>query len=373
MDFNKDDNLFVAHPGYYKDKLIHYYKFRMHTPSTYPGQIAPGNQNTIPTVPLYVLTTSGDITGFVGFVISKYPGGEDAEEYSDFVQIHYVTVPEDEIDNVKSEADVLNNGFTIKSTKSYINAPVVPKGARLEDIDGESIAPIDSISAWYKGEEVDLYTFESTSEGWAKFLNDKTRDGTDGYEMVVVPTMILSADSVRFEPIWHFNQYFFGVTQGENNGGPAGMGQRNVIDVDRKDPNYSPLWQVFWITQVPLGYEADQVSNSDDITPENGFELIQTPMYVNCPNIGPHFGSDRNTKKAESFDNVPTGDKVEINGALVMRGDEEVTAFSGDEELATETTGMMGAFSFTLDAKDLDEEVIIEDKDGKVVATYPVE
>lgn len=39
MDFDKENNMFIAHAGWYNDFEIHYYKFRMYTPSTYGGVI----------------------------------------------------------------------------------------------------------------------------------------------------------------------------------------------------------------------------------------------------------------------------------------------------------------------------------------------
>lgn len=37
MDFDAANNMFVAHSGWYNDQLIHYYKFRIFAPDTYPG------------------------------------------------------------------------------------------------------------------------------------------------------------------------------------------------------------------------------------------------------------------------------------------------------------------------------------------------
>jgi hypothetical protein len=38
MDFDSTNNMFIAHSGWYNDKLIHYYKFRIFAPPTYPGK-----------------------------------------------------------------------------------------------------------------------------------------------------------------------------------------------------------------------------------------------------------------------------------------------------------------------------------------------
>lgn len=37
MDFDAANNMFIAHSGWYNDNEIHYYKFRIFAPGTYPG------------------------------------------------------------------------------------------------------------------------------------------------------------------------------------------------------------------------------------------------------------------------------------------------------------------------------------------------
>jgi hypothetical protein len=36
MDYDFDNNMFLAHSGWYNDRELHYYKFRMYTPEEYP-------------------------------------------------------------------------------------------------------------------------------------------------------------------------------------------------------------------------------------------------------------------------------------------------------------------------------------------------
>jgi hypothetical protein len=36
-DFDTVNNMFIAHPGWYNDYPIHYYKFRIYAPGTYSG------------------------------------------------------------------------------------------------------------------------------------------------------------------------------------------------------------------------------------------------------------------------------------------------------------------------------------------------
>lgn len=375
MDYDQENKLFVIHPGYYKNKLIHYYKFRLYAPSTYPGKFSMGGENNVHTMPVYVLTTTGDVNGVAEYIFPHYPGGGDEEFYSDFVQVHYVTVTPKEARLIRSAEDVLRNELPVQVSDEYINTPIIPSLSRLQDVDG-GVAPINSLRGWYKGKQIEFFTFETTSQDWADFLNPKTRIGDaaspdSGYAMDVIPNMIISKDKVLTAPIWHLNQYFFGVTPGENNGGPAKMGQRNVIDVDRKDDAYSPLWQVFWISKLPFGYNADDVSSSEDITEENGFSVIQTPMFVNCPDIGPYGGSEENEKKAAAFNVMPVGDSVVVRGALVMQAGKELTAVSGGNTVGTSTSGMMGEYSFTIPKTSIvDNSVTVQDEDGNDIAVF---
>ena len=39
MDFDRENNMFIAHAGWYNDFEIHYYKFRIFAPGTYEGVI----------------------------------------------------------------------------------------------------------------------------------------------------------------------------------------------------------------------------------------------------------------------------------------------------------------------------------------------
>ena len=79
---------------------------------------------------------------------------------------------------------------------------------------------------------------------------------------------------------------------------------KNVMGVDRGDSGYSPLWRLFWVTRTPPNFAVDQVSHPGQITPAAGFEFAVTPMYVNCPNVGP-VGS-LNTMKVQTFPDLRT-------------------------------------------------------------------
>jgi len=67
MDFDMENNMFIAHDGWYNDVPVHYYKFRMYTPSTYPGLIAPGGSAAdVPIQKVYMVTSTGGFDGVIG-------------------------------------------------------------------------------------------------------------------------------------------------------------------------------------------------------------------------------------------------------------------------------------------------------------------
>lgn len=389
MDYDAESKTFPAHPGWVQDKKIHYYKFQMYTPGSYPDVVGPGTDNRVPVAPLYLVTTgdpSDPVDAFEGIpedqlpLVAEFPT-KDNTDYSDFVQIHWVPVDEGYEPNSFASADDLPDDTV--ETDIYANAPVVPVGSSLEHPTEPGDAPIDALTVWYEDKQAQAFVFETTSQAFADHFNPITRtdeaaEAGSGFEIPVTDDW-MNDGRVSAMPIWHVNQLWTGVTPGENNGGPSAKGQQNTISVDRLDSGYSPLWQVFWVTQVPPGYEADQASHSSQFQSENGFELKQTPMFVNCPNIGPHGGGETNTAKADSFEPEPTleaGEETSLEGALVMPGEPtEVTLKVGGETVATTETNPMGGYAFTLSAEELApgaNEVTVEDPDGETVATWTI-
>lgn len=379
MDYDRANKMFVAHPGYYKDRLIHYYKFRMFTPDTYPNSVVPGKVN-IPVAPLYLLTTTG---GFDGIVKDQKPilryHFADGEKYSDFVEVYWVKVaPGYAANTFRSWGDIEASGIQPVPSGIYANVPVVPTGSKLEDPQG-GVAPIQPLMAWYRGAEVQTFVFETTDSAFAGHFNPLTRTGRGlvrggGYDITVAP-FVSEGGKVAAPPILHVNHYFFGVTPGVNNGGPAKTGQRNVIGVDRGDAGYSPLWQVMWVTKLPLNYQADQASSVEQFTEANGFGVEATPMFVNCPDVGPPGGTTSNEKKAVSFSGseVRGGETVTLRGALVMMAGEKVSAFLGSKPLASATTGMMGEYAISIPVSDLPagpQTISVKDSQGSEVQTF---
>ncbi len=363
LGFDSVNNLFIAHPGWLNDKLVHYYKFRMYTPDTYPTTDPPAGPVHIPVAPLYLITTSGDFSGIVQgqLPIIRWHTA-DGENYSDFVHVYWVNVASAYVANTyKSYGDIVGNvsSSNIIGSDIYANVPVVPTGSKLQDPVslGTTAAPINPLMVWYRGVQVQTFVFETTSQQFANYFNPLTRTGSaattgSGYEISVVP--FVSQGSVRTVPIFHLNQYAQGVTEGVNNGGPWKSGGRNIIGFDRGDAGYTPLWQVFWVSKVPVDYSADMASSPAQLTDANGFQVNATPMYVNCPNVGPLGGGAANTKKASAFSNsVGSTGNFSLSGALVMVGNTQVTASVGGTVLATTTTNMMGGFVLNIPASQL--------------------
>lgn len=377
MDFDKANNMFIAHPGWLNDKLIHYYKFRMYTPATYPTKVPTLGTPTIPIPPLYLLTTSSN--DFTQLVPEQKPiiryHTTDGEEYSDFVQIHWVIVDSSYKANTYRSYEDIPASNIIPST-IFANLPVFPVGSKLQDpiALGTTPAPIKPLMVWYKSVEVQTFLFETTSQQLADHYNPLTREGSaalsgSGFEITV--TNFVQENKVVTIPIFHLNQYSMGVVPGENHGGPWNGGGKNIIGLDRGDAGYSPLWQVFWVSKVPIDYTADHASNQAQLTTANGFEVTATPMFVNCPDVGPRGGGETNPKKASTFSqSVNPGQTFTLAGSLVMEADKTVRAYLGERELAATQTNMMGAYIFSVSADQVPEgpaTISIRDGEGKLL------
>ena len=187
--------------------------------------------------------------------------------------------------------------------------------------------------------------FETTDADVVALLNTLTRPTGDSfdYAIPVVEDMGSVDNGVRAIPLWHVNQYTRGVTPGEG-GGPDPNGQRNIINLDRGVPGYSPLWDLWWVSEVPINYLADEVSNSADLTADNGFTVLSgLSMFVNCPDIGA-VGAVKRDLDASPFSTEVDADEEEnwVLGALVMEGGVPIEFQLA--VLASTVTNMMGAY-----------------------------
>lgn len=371
MDYDAVNKMFTSHSGWYNDKLVHYYKFRMYTPMTYAGIIKLGSSSMdVPIQKIFFLTSDGSFDGVIGKPIIEFHT-HDGNSYSDFMQVHFVIAPDGYIaDSFKSEGDINESGANVVPTETILNIPVVPTGSTLQDtkMQGTNKAPIMHVPVFYKGHEVWTYVFEVTSQKAADFFaytrvetsTSITRASAVGDYAIPVVQNYATKDFVTSIPIWHVNQFSRGVIKGKNGGGPSPAGMRNIINLDRPDAGYSPLWQVFWGTKLPINYSADKISNSMDATAENGFEFKPTPMFVNCPDIGA-VGTEINPIKEAEFVTMihhKTDETYWIMGSdmsLIMQAEVDVIFKADGVDIGSTKTNMMGAYEFELEGSDIPE------------------
>lgn len=127
---------------------------------------------------------------------------------------------------------------------------------------------------------------------------------------------------------------------------------RNLIQMDRADAGYSPLWNILWLTQLPMNYEADDISNPSDVDLAAGFEIFTTPMFINCPDIG-SVGTEENQPDMSGFTNAidATQETTMIFGShmtLIFKNDVKVSFLAGGTEIASTQTNPMGAYETQL-------------------------
>eukprot|EP00977_Amphora_coffeiformis_P016488 scaffold5111_cov166-Amphora_coffeaeformis.AAC.8 len=320
-DFDLANNMFIAHPGWLNDKDISYYKFNIYSPPRYPGVInGPPDMSTSADVPvqeIYFPTTTGDFAGVLGKPILQYHH-VDGVMYSDFMRVVFVTVPVDHVaDTLKSVGDIEEGAFVLVPTDMILNLPVVPTGSTLQHpaTKGTTKAPIDPVLTFYRGQMVTTYLFEVTDQAAKDYFDPLTRPAVaDADDFAIhVTSFATGPTSVFAIPLWHVNQYTRGVTPGMG-GGPSPDGMRNIIASDRGDPGYSPLWQLNWLTELPINYSADQVSHFTDLTAEDGFVWATTPMFVNCPDIGA-VGTEMNPLRVSNDDTKEFDTAIDLNDA----------------------------------------------------------
>lgn len=329
IDYDKANKRFPAHAGWYNDRLIHYYKFRIFAPPTYPNVITDASTSLdVPIQKLYIPTTDGTLQGAVGNPIAQYHH-VDGVLYSDFAEIVLVPVTSDYgADTYKSEGDVMAamqaSSITPVETGILLNLPIVPTNSTLQDpenLDG-GVAPIDPVVVWYKGLRIWTYVFEVTDASAAEyFASSRPDDPSDpNYAVAVVPNFAASS-GVQAIPLFFLNPYTVGVDE-TNFGGPDSAGMRNILNLDRTDEGYSPLWQLLWLTALPINYQPDQASNVNTLTPANGFEITPTPIFVNCPTMGTMANSD-NPMKLDKFETsivVPKDEGSDMNATFWVMG-----------------------------------------------------
>lgn len=206
--------------------------------------------------PIYVLFHEGQDWPVAGqlSIVDVIPG---EIGYSDFWQVHNVTVPKNYVANsVSSLAELKSAGYVITRTDKLVNCPVVPdrSTARLR----AGVEQNALHSGWYKGKVVRYFTFEETD------LRAAAGDNT-----------------VPVAPIY----VTFNVNPDQPNGGPAsgfrlesnGRQTHNVLQAAPHDPGYSPLWLV----NVYDNQDWGRVRDLDSVLQAK--IIASAVAIVNCP------------------------------------------------------------------------------------------
>jgi hypothetical protein len=216
------------------------------------------NFDVLPTTPapIYVLYRSGETASVSGQlnIVDVIPG--DAG-YNDFWLVTKVTVPSNYVANtVTSYEEIVMKGYSLTSTTTIVNCPVVPKGSMARK--RYSTESPDLTRGWYKNKVVYYFNF---FEKELMAVNGK------------VPTSDIYVS--------------FNINPDQAGGGPAsgfktedGMatGQtHNVPETLPVDAGYSPLWDVQIYNNTSFG----NVSNLATATAAP--LLAMDAVVVNCP------------------------------------------------------------------------------------------
>jgi hypothetical protein len=206
-------------------------------------------------IPIYVFFKSGATTPVPGQlnVIDAIPG--DAG-YNDFWLVNKVIVPDNFVVNtVSSYQDIVNKGYTIQTTNSVVNCPVVPEGSTASKRLGGGSAAL--IRCWYKNQVVFYFDF-----------SEKAITTTPGGMVPLSPIYVC-----------------FNINPADPGGGPgsgfkteaSNMKTHNVVATVPADAGYSPLWTV----NVYNNSSFNSVTNlSTAVAAPNVGSNVAT---VNCP------------------------------------------------------------------------------------------
>jgi hypothetical protein len=203
-------------------------------------------------VPIWVLFRNGEATPVAGQlnIVDKIPGDNG---YNDFWVVRKVTVPTDYVANsVTSYAEIVALGYSIESTNTIVNCPVVPEGSTAtKRLAGETNA---LMQGWYKDKACFYFSFMEHP---------------------------LSGGTVPTSPIY----VIFNIDPDQPNGGPpsgfvteTGTAQtHNVLATVPGDATYSPLWRVSVIRN------ADFAAVSNLSSAQGANIMAMNVMNVNCP------------------------------------------------------------------------------------------
>ena len=132
----------------------------------------------------------------------------------------------------------------------------------------------------------------------------------------------------------------------------------DIIGVDRGDVGYSPIWRLHWVTELPLNYDANQISNPSQLF-QDGVKPQPLDVWVNCPNVGVNGKINMDKKESFEMDIDASESSTWVLGTTVpMGGVEEVsftsTSANGDEPTTVSTeTNAGGVYQYELSSCDI--------------------
>jgi len=142
------------------------------------------------------------------------------------------------------------------------------------------------------------------------------------------------------------------------------------------------MWWIQWTVELPMNYLANEASSDTVMTDENGFAHVQTPMYINCPDIGP-VGTEDNPDMLASGQFQTTIDPSMVSNYI--QGSDMSTILTpgvvvvletkeGGVVLATVETSMMGAYEAEILSADVPDgtTAVLVKIDGTTIREIPV-
>ena len=201
--------------------------------------------------PIFVLFYEGEDTPVPGQlnIVDVIPG---SAGYNDFWQVNKVFVPSDYVANaVASLAEIEAAGYSVESTETLVNCPVVPAGSTAAMRVGGGSPGLTR--GWYQGQVVNYFSFEEAPLSGA-----------------IVPTSDIYVT--------------FNINPDEPDGGPPsgfvtepGTAQtHNVISTVPGDAAYSPLWSV-------VIYDNADFDSVTDLATASAANVVAGGPNVNCP------------------------------------------------------------------------------------------
>lgn len=205
-------------------------------------------QPTAPT-PIYVLFKLGATTPLAGQnnIVSTIPGDSN---YNDFWLLKKVTVPDTYVPNsLTSESEILSSGYTITTTTSIVNCPIVPYGSTAAK--SKTVGTASALSfGWYKGLAVAYFNFDEAA-------------------------IMTSGSSVPLSPIY----VMFANNSSPDNGfktEPSTTQTHNVLATLPGDATYSPLWNVNVL-------DTSHFAMITNLSTAASFSSMLAGATVNCP------------------------------------------------------------------------------------------